>query len=484
MLGFGLRSKSNAFIKRNYNLGYTYTQSGGNATITDYDPLVGGTTLVIPEELDGYPVIAIADNAIRDNGIKKITFNHAVDVGDYSFRGNSGLQVVLNANLTTVAVLSDSASPFYGCSIGNKLTIGSGVTTIARGLFYNCGITSVTIGSGVTEIGQSAFENNSLTALTIPTNVTSLKSYCFKGNSIDNLEFNHAIAMSGVQQFMNNGAINITINANIDCTGIFTSGPPFENCTATVTITTNVTSIGKYLLGKCGLTSIIIRETVTSIGNNALYSNAGLASIVIKNNACTFGSNVLQSNMSADPKGMIYAFDGSTADTWWTASYTGTYNFTNIDQLISECDTTDDFDYIYGCAKALDTGNKQSGTGSVVLTKNADAAGYFVADIDGTFDFSKNVNFQHRLYSADKSNLATIGIILFTTAGKSYDDSYRYYVAGSSLANGWNSVSVALSAFTKYGSGNLSSITSVRFIISLNTDNQTEVVNLDLIKGM
>lgn len=149
--------------------------------------------------------------------------------------------------------------------------------------------------------------------------------------------------------------------------------------------------------------------------------------------------------------------------------------------LIAECDTVDDFDYIYGCAKALDTGKKESGTGSIELTKNGDAEGFFVADVTGDLNLSALTTFKYRFYVADKSNIATVGAVLFTTAGKSYDESYRYYV-GWQIQNGWNTFEIALADFDKYGSGSLAGIKAVRMLVSITVDNETEVVNFDRIE--
>ena len=149
--------------------------------------------------------------------------------------------------------------------------------------------------------------------------------------------------------------------------------------------------------------------------------------------------------------------------------------------LLSECDNTDDFDFIYSCAKALDAVNKTSGTASIKLTKNADAVGYFLADITRNLDLSKYVGIKYSFYVANKSNITTVGVILFTTSDKSYDESFRHYV-GWQIVNGWNTFSINFADFDKYGTGNLRDIKAIRLLISLLVDNATEVVNFDLIE--
>ena len=88
---------------------YTYTVSGGNATITAYTG--AGGAISIPATLGvGYPTVAIGDNA------------------------------------------------FFSKSTLTSVTIPDSVTSIGDQAFYNCsGLTSVSIPDSVTSIGNQAF---------------------------------------------------------------------------------------------------------------------------------------------------------------------------------------------------------------------------------------------------------------------------------------------------------------------------------------
>ena len=159
----------------------------------------------------------------------------------------------------------------------------------------------------------------------------------------------------------------------------------------------------------------------------------------------------------------------------------------NNENFYKELDDVDDFDFVYSCTKEIDEANKASGAGSIKLTKTNAAEGYFVADITQDLDLSKNTSIKYNFYVADRTNINTIGLVLFTTAEKSYDNCWINYV-GWQIVNGWNEFTIALeesgAGFTKSGSGGLDSIKAIRFIVSLVSDNATEVVNFDRIEAI
>ena len=89
--------------------------------------------VVIPEYIDGVKVVAIANDAFKDN--KNIE------------------SVVIPS---TVKIIGDEA--FVGCTNLREVTIGDGVENIASGAFFGCtNLTTVNIGRNVKSIGNSAF---------------------------------------------------------------------------------------------------------------------------------------------------------------------------------------------------------------------------------------------------------------------------------------------------------------------------------------
>jgi hypothetical protein len=111
--------------------------------------------LVLPEEINGLPVIAIGGWAFEENQLTGVTIPSSVTaIGDRAFAGN---------NLTSV-------------------TIPDGVTAIGDYGFTGNQLTGVTIPPSVTAIGDRAFVYNPLTSVTISANVTVENNYTFPGD--------------------------------------------------------------------------------------------------------------------------------------------------------------------------------------------------------------------------------------------------------------------------------------------------------------
>ncbi|MBQ0119346.1 MAG: leucine-rich repeat protein [Bacteroidales bacterium] len=256
------------------------------------------------------------------NGTGTITFSGKITtIGDYAFRGCSGLtSVTIPNSVTTIGnyaffgctsltktnytgtivdwcktKFSDyTANPIYyskNLFINNAeikdLVIPTGVETIEDYAFDGCsGLTSVTIPSSVTTIGNHAFDGCSgLTSVTIPNSVTTIGNSAFYGCS---------------------GLTSVTISNSITTIGEWV----FKYCTGltSVTIPNSVTTIGEEAFSYCvSLTSVAIGNSVTTIGEDAFYKCSGLTSITLPFSITTIEG---------------YAFSGCTGLT--KTNYTGT----------------------------------------------------------------------------------------------------------------------------------------------------------------
>ena len=114
------------------SLGLSYEQTEGGLVFTG----VGSCTdkdIVIPDEIDGKKVIAVADKAFKRSNVES---------------------VVIPA---TVKVIGDEA--FFSCSSLKTVVIGEGIESIGEYAFFGCSrLTTVTISGDVKSIGAYAFD--------------------------------------------------------------------------------------------------------------------------------------------------------------------------------------------------------------------------------------------------------------------------------------------------------------------------------------
>ena len=161
--------------------------------------------LTIPKMYNGYPIVAIADNAFKDcTELLSVQFEEGsliTTIGTYAFSGASIGSVVIPNNVVTI-----SNYAFYGCKSLQNVTLSNQLVTIGEAAFSNCHkLNSIVIPNSVTAIGRHAFsacrkladitfeENSQLVSIgdnafkevavesiTIPGSVTRIGSYAFK----------------------------------------------------------------------------------------------------------------------------------------------------------------------------------------------------------------------------------------------------------------------------------------------------------------
>ena len=279
-------------------------------------------------------------------------------LGDHAFYGCSSLtSASIGSGVTTIednvfgncTSLSSVAIPNTITSIGRyafgwcraltSVTIPNSVTTIGEAAFHMCdSMTSVTIGNSVTSIGDLAFgQCDSLTSVTIPSSVTSIGdtafAWCDSMASITCLATTPPTlgtsAFANVNNFplyvpcesenayktaWNNYADRIrcvqpvptyklyatysdSTTYQVDCNSSseLTTGETRGHSTSYTAMTTAVlgnciTSIGDEAFDYCsGLTSVTIPNSVTSIGDSAFSGCRSLSSITIPNSVTSIG---------------------------------------------------------------------------------------------------------------------------------------------------------------------------------------------------
>ena len=323
----------------------------------------------------GNVTVTVISDYLIENGVLKyvkpgvnefVIPNSVTSIGDNAFRDCGSLTSIIIPD----SVTSIGSSAFLGCTSLASVAIPDSVTSIGSSAFLGCtSLASVAIPNSVTSIGSYAFEDcTSLTSVTIPDSVTSIGSLafydCYKlievynksslgitagstANGYVGYYAKHVYAEEGGSwlsdtedgfRFFYDGETGCLVAYYGDETKLtlpesFTAydgtevtsyqiyeyafyncdslasiiipdsvtsigSSAFYDCTSltAITIPDSVTSIGDNAFRDCGfLTSIIIPDSVTSIGNRAFYNCDSLTSITIPDSVTSIGENAFSS---------------------------------------------------------------------------------------------------------------------------------------------------------------------------------------------
>ena len=224
----------------------------------------------------------------------------------------SETDLVIPSTIDGYTVVGIGQEAFSELNFLESVDIPNSVTSISEHAFYNCAsLTSITIPDSVTSIGGAAFSGcTALTDLTIPDSVASIGSNAFYAcTSLTSVTILGNVIFFSGSPFRDCSAIKeFTVHYNPDCNyapvasqittviipdGITSVGEfAFDGCTTltSITIPDSVTSIGDSAFSGCtSLTSITIPESVTSIGQQA-FSCTALTSVTIPNSVKSLGS--------------------------------------------------------------------------------------------------------------------------------------------------------------------------------------------------
>ena len=201
----------------------TYTTTNGKVTITDCDNVANGE-LVIPDTIEGNPVISIGDNAFGDC--------------------ENLISITIPEGVTSIGIRA-----FWSCTSLASITIPESVTTIDDNAFAFCSkLTNVSIPGGVTLVGKGAFIRCS-SLINISVDEENLHYRSIEGVFFTKTQSTLLFFPSGRE-------------------GLYT-------------IPDGVTLINSYAFDSCLLSEVIIPDGVTSIGLKAFGYSSQLASIII-----------------------------------------------------------------------------------------------------------------------------------------------------------------------------------------------------------
>lgn len=223
--------------------GFTYTQSGGFATVTGCDGACP-SPLNIPAVLGGFFVTSIGEGAFAMQAVTGLSIPTTVqNIGNAAFYSNSITSVTIPSSVTNIGIAAFEANSITTVTIassvvsigpqaffGNQLTdvvIPNSVLSIGSLAFGENSLTSIDLGSSVTSIGSFAFAENALTSITIPSSVNEIESSAFELNSLTSVSFQGNAPSFGLGVFYgNSGLISVTRSHLASGWGSTWSGEP------------------------------------------------------------------------------------------------------------------------------------------------------------------------------------------------------------------------------------------------------------------
>ena len=308
------------------NLSYTIADSG--IVIIDCDE--SATSVIIPEQIDGIPIVTIGDQAFwQCSKLTSITIpSSVIYIWPRAFIGCNSLtdlvvdpqnrnyivedDVLFDITKTNLVhcpttkigeyTIPDSVTAigyyaFKGCNRLTSVTIPDSVTYISDFVFDGCsGLTNITVPDSVTFLGQDVFKNCSgLTSVTLPNAITSIASDTFYDCiNLPDITIPDSVTSIGRCAFLNCKKLkSITIPDSV--TSI--DGSAFSGCSglANVTLPDSVTFIGDNAFNGCSsLTSITLPNSLTSI-EPRVFEHTGLTSITIPDSVTTIRNSAFES---------------------------------------------------------------------------------------------------------------------------------------------------------------------------------------------
>ena len=174
--------------------------------------------VVIPEQIKGYPVREIRNEAFKGKGLTSVIIPDSVRIiGDSAFEDNKLTSVIISNSLRVIGDRVFCNNQLTGVIIpnsiktidkfafhSNRLTsivIPNSVEEILYSAFAYNQLTSVTLGNSVRTIGSDVFMGNQLTGITIPNSVRTINNGVFRENKITNIIVPNSVSTLGPQAF-------------------------------------------------------------------------------------------------------------------------------------------------------------------------------------------------------------------------------------------------------------------------------------------
>ena len=287
----------NAFAVEYDGILYNLKSDSSGYVVTGVSNTFGGS-LIIPEEIDGKPVIEIRQSAFKNYseiGPEVKIPSGVKTVGNSAFQNCVGVKSVEFASGADTVKLGESA--FSDCTDLSDITLPDKLSAIPEECFKNCSLVIVNIPEGVASVGDRAFiRNNTLEEVYLPSTLASIGEDAFFGcRSLTGFyvaQGNPSFIQSGgsllskdgksfIQHALgnipDNGAYSVPDGVTEILSGAFAFG-----ALKSVIIPEGTQSIGKAAFSNCTkLESVAFPSSLKTIGENAFLNCSALGTVTI-----------------------------------------------------------------------------------------------------------------------------------------------------------------------------------------------------------
>ena len=281
---------------------YYYTTAGGTITITNFS---GSGDVSIPGAISNVNITVIGSNAFANSFLTGVTIpNTVTNIGGSAFNSCYQLtNVSLSGSVANIGPLA-----FTYCTGLTNVTIPSGVTNIGVGPFASCA-NLLTIGVNGANTAYTSVDgvllNKAKTTLvqypigsaatdyTVSNGVTAIGDYSFQSfQNLDSITLPSNITSIGAAAFEYSALETINLPNTVTNIGDSAFAYSFLD---DITLPTGITNIGNGVFAGSFLTDITIPNGVTSIGDSAFYSCSELTNVSLPNSLKRIGTNVFNS---------------------------------------------------------------------------------------------------------------------------------------------------------------------------------------------
>lgn len=285
-----------------------------------------GSSLTIPDQINGIKVTVISPSAFKDMKLKSVTLPNTLEtihsmafsdndlttitfpaslisIGEYAFSNNQLTSVNLPHNLQTLDQYA-----FKNNQITGTVTIPESVDQIQRGAFqYNhiIGLNlpekiETTSTAEITRLdmyfGQQSFDHNDLKSVRIPDGTRGILDGAFSNNpNLNSVSFPNTLTNIGEDAFQNDGLTSLDFSSVSQLQWIY-AGAFQNNQLTNVKFNDKLKNIYSGAFAKNRIQSVSFPDSVMLISNSAFDTNQ-INSLTLPNNPATeVGSGAFANN--------------------------------------------------------------------------------------------------------------------------------------------------------------------------------------------